>query len=73
MEMMLNLKSCQGRLHTRLIHEKKENVGDTPKIVVFTLELIFLVQSILKFTTTEELIERANATTYGLAAGVLTR
>jgi acyl-CoA reductase-like NAD-dependent aldehyde dehydrogenase len=31
------------------------------------------VQSILKFETTEELIQRANATNYGLAAGVLTR
>jgi acyl-CoA reductase-like NAD-dependent aldehyde dehydrogenase len=33
----------------------------------------FSVQSILKFETMEELIGRANATNYGLAAGILTR
>lgn len=31
------------------------------------------VQSILKFQTLEEVIERANNTSYGLAAGVLTK
>ena len=30
------------------------------------------MQSIFKFTTMEEVIERANDTSYGLAAGVLT-
>lgn len=30
------------------------------------------MQSILKFKTLDEVIERANATTYGLAAGILT-
>jgi acyl-CoA reductase-like NAD-dependent aldehyde dehydrogenase len=35
-------------------------------------EIFGPVQSILKFSTMEEVIERANATTYGLAAGVLT-
>ncbi|KAH9642056.1 hypothetical protein HF086_008743 [Spodoptera exigua] len=30
------------------------------------------VQSILKFNTSEEAIERANATNYGLAAGIFT-
>ena len=35
-------------------------------------EIFGPVQSIFKFSTMEELIERANDTTYGLAAGVLT-
>ncbi|KAH0549411.1 retinal dehydrogenase 1-like [Cotesia glomerata] len=35
-------------------------------------EIFGPVQSILKFDTLEEVIERANKTTYGLAAGVLT-
>lgn len=30
------------------------------------------MQSILKFKTLDEVIERANNTTYGLAAGILT-
>ena len=35
-------------------------------------EIFGPVQSILKFETMEELIERVNDTSYGLAAGVLT-
>lgn len=35
-------------------------------------EIFGPVQSILKFKTVEEVIERANNTIYGLAAGVLT-
>ncbi len=35
-------------------------------------EIFGPVQSIFKFTTMEEVIERANDTSYGLAAGVLT-
>ena len=35
-------------------------------------EIFGPVQSIFKFSTMEEVIERANDTTYGLAAGVLT-
>ena len=35
-------------------------------------EIFGPVQSIFKFSTMEELIDRANDTTYGLAAGVLT-
>ena len=35
-------------------------------------EIFGPVQSIFKFSTMEELIERANATSYGLAAGILT-
>lgn len=31
------------------------------------------VQSILKFKTLDEVIERANNTSYGLAAGILTK
>lgn len=39
----------------------------------FTLCQIFgPVQSILKFDTFEEVIDRANDTNYGLAAGVIT-
>jgi len=47
--------------------------GVTDEMRIAREEIFGPVQSILKFTTTEELIERANATTYGLAAGVLTR
>ena len=36
-------------------------------------EIFGPVQSILKFSTMEEIIERANATNYGLAAGVVTK
>lgn len=36
-------------------------------------EIFGPVQSLLKFKTTEEVIERANKTTYGLAAGLFTR
>ncbi|XP_060524021.1 aldehyde dehydrogenase 1A1-like [Cylas formicarius] len=36
-------------------------------------EIFGPVQSILKFNTLEEVIERANGTTYGLAAGVITK
>ena len=39
----------------------------------FREEIFGPVQSILKFSTLEEIIERANATNYGLAAGVLTK
>ena len=39
----------------------------------FREEIFGPVQSILKFSTMEEIIERANATNYGLAAGVLTK
>ena len=35
-------------------------------------EIFGPVQSILKFETMEELIERVNDTSYGLAAGILT-
>jgi len=36
-------------------------------------EIFGPVQSILKFKTLDEVIERANKTTYGLAAGILTK
>lgn len=36
-------------------------------------EIFGPVQTILKFNTIEEVIERANATSYGLAAAVLTK
>ena len=41
--------------------------------VVNREEIFGPVQSILKFSTMEEIIERANATNYGLAAGVITK
>ena len=41
--------------------------------VVNREEIFGPVQSILKFSTMEEIIDRANATNYGLAAGVLTK
>jgi len=36
-------------------------------------EIFGPVQSIIKFDSMEELIERANKTTYGLAAGIITK
>ena len=36
-------------------------------------EIFGPVQSIFKFNTMEEVIERANKTTYGLAAGIVTK
>lgn len=46
------------------------NVKDNMKIA--KEEIFGPVQSILKFNTIEEVIERANNTSYGLAAGVIT-
>lgn len=43
------------------------------KLNRFFLQIFGPVQSILKFDTLEEVIERANSTEYGLAAGVLTK
>ena len=40
---------------------------------IYREEIFGPVQSILKFSTMEEIIERANATSYGLASGVLTK
>jgi len=47
------------------------NVTDNMSIA--TDEIFGPVQSILKFKTLDEVIERANNTTYGLAAGILTK
>ncbi|PBC32035.1 Retinal dehydrogenase [Apis cerana cerana] len=47
------------------------NVTDTMRIA--KEEIFGPVQSILKFETMDEVIERANNTNYGLAAGVLTK
>ncbi|XP_047349359.1 aldehyde dehydrogenase 1A1 [Vespa velutina] len=44
----------------------------TDKMKIATEEIFGPVQCILKFDTMEEVIERANKTTYGLAAGILT-
>lgn len=62
--------------------ERYSNVGYFIKPTVFSNvtdnmriakeEIFGPVQSILKFDTMEEVIERANKTMYGLAAGVLT-
>ena len=46
--------------------------GVTDSMTIAREEIFGPVQSIFKFSTMEELIERANDTTYGLAAGVLT-
>lgn len=40
--------------------------------ILFALQIFGPVQQIMKFTTMEEAIQRANDTHYGLAAGVLT-
>lgn len=47
------------------------NVTDGMKIA--REEIFGPVQSILKFSTLDEVIERANSTEYGLAAGVVTK
>ncbi|CAG0883572.1 unnamed protein product [Darwinula stevensoni] len=47
------------------------NVTDNMRIA--KEEIFGPVQSILKFNTLEEAIERANATSYGLAAGIITK
>lgn len=47
------------------------NVTDDMRIA--KEEIFGPVQSILKFETIEEVIERANKTKYGLAAGVITK
>ncbi|XP_055322717.1 aldehyde dehydrogenase X, mitochondrial-like [Sitodiplosis mosellana] len=44
----------------------------TDNMFIAKEEIFGPVQSILKFKTLDEAIERANATTYGLAAGILT-
>lgn len=44
----------------------------TEDLAIAEDEIFGPVQSILKFNTLEEVIERANQTTYGVAAGVLT-
>ena len=43
------------------------------QILIIREEIFGPVQSIFKFSTMEEVIERANATKYGLAAGVITK
>lgn len=45
----------------------------TDEMTIATDEIFGPVQSILKFETLDEVIERANNTKYGLAAGVLTK
>lgn len=45
----------------------------TDKMRIATDEIFGPVQSIIKFSTLEEAIERANNTNYGLASGILTK
>lgn len=42
-------------------------------MVCLLLQIFGPVQCVLKFKTLEEAIERANKTSYGLAAGILTK
>ena len=46
--------------------------GVTDSMTIAREEIFGPVQSIFKFSSMEEVIERANDTSYGLAAGVLT-
>lgn len=43
------------------------------QVISLVLQIFGPVQTILKFETLEEVIERANNTVYGLAAGVITK
>ena len=54
--MMIMILEMPGQMRIKMIRE----------------EIFGPVQSIMKFETMEELIERVNDTSYGLAAGVLT-
>lgn len=45
----------------------------TDKMRIATEEIFGPVQTILKFDTMDEVIERANRTNYGLASGVITK
>ena len=54
--MMIMILEMPGQMRIKMIRE----------------EIFGPVQSIMKFETMEELIERVNNTSYGLAAGVLT-
>jgi acyl-CoA reductase-like NAD-dependent aldehyde dehydrogenase len=42
-------------------------------MVCLTFQIFGPVQCVLKFKTLDEAIERANKTSYGLAAGILTK
>ena len=54
--MMIMILEMPGQMRIKMIRE----------------EIFGPVQSIMKFETMDELIERVNDTSYGLAAGVLT-
>ncbi|KAK8775677.1 hypothetical protein V5799_030977 [Amblyomma americanum] len=66
---------CGGRrLGTRGFFVQPTVFSDVKDDMTIAKEEIFgPVQSIFKFTTTEEVIERANESSYGLAAGIITK
>ncbi|XP_077494995.1 aldehyde dehydrogenase, mitochondrial-like [Amblyomma americanum] len=66
---------CGGRrLGTRGFFVQPTVFSDVKDDMTIAREEIFgPVQSIFKFTTTEEVIERANESSYGLAAGIITK
>lgn len=66
---------CGGRrLGTRGYFVQPTVFSDVEDDMVIAREEIFgPVQSIFKFNTMDEVIERANATSYGLAAGIITK
>ncbi|XP_075532198.1 aldehyde dehydrogenase, mitochondrial-like [Dermacentor variabilis] len=66
---------CGGRrLGTRGFFVQPTVFADVEDDMTIAREEIFgPVQSIFKFNTIDEVIERANATNYGLAAGVITK
>lgn len=45
----------------------------TDNMTIATDEIFGPVQSIIKFSTLDEVIERANNTRYGLASGIITK
>lgn len=64
-----NMTIAQEEVFRLHLFHCKENVLE----IIFPRKIFGPVQSILKFKTLEEVIERANQTSYGLAAGIITQ
>lgn len=68
------LETGGSRLGTEGYYVKPTVFSNVTDDMTIAKEEIFgPVQSILKFSTIDEVIERANKTKYGLAAGIITK